>query len=42
LNLEGVHSPSPWGEILKLQCGARPTNKSGLIRRPLAAGLFIQ
>jgi hypothetical protein len=41
LNLEEVHSPSPWGEILKLQCGVCPTGKSVSIPRPLAAALSV-
>jgi hypothetical protein len=40
LNLERVHSPSPWGEILKLQCGARSTSKSVSIPRPLCGGVL--
>jgi hypothetical protein len=40
-NLVGVNSPSPWGEILRLQCGASSASKSVSIPRPLAAGFFI-
>jgi hypothetical protein len=40
-NLGGVNSPSPWGKILKLQCGACSASKSVSIPRPLAAGFFI-